>query len=416
MSVATEAPLPGATSEAVTPRPRRGTDRVLLAAVGALLLLGLLAIGSAGASTTLPMATEGVRMTPYLQKHLVWLVIGLLMASVTYALPYRLWQRYSLPLFLGLLVVLGFLALFGKSVNGSERWLLGGSIQPGELAKLVVIVYLADWLAGRGSEIRRWAEGIVPYSILLGLASGLIILQRDYSTAVLIMAVASAMLFVAGADLRQMVLAGAAAGVVLVFFVVSEQYRMQRVRSFLHPEDDPWNSGYQILQALSAFRDGGLLGAGLGNGQIKFAFPFGTAHTDAIFAVVAEETGVLGCLLFILLFGIVGWRGFRAAAGAPDRFGALVAAGITTWLVLQALVNMAVVARVVPFTGIPMPLISYGGSSLVTCLAGIGLLLGIARRSDPTRAKAHGTLDLGGRNRRSRLSRAHRARRLGPSG
>jgi cell division protein FtsW len=279
-----------------------------------------------------------------------------------------------------------------------------------------VIIYIADWLSERREEIREWAFGIIPYSILMGIVCGLIIMQRDYSTAVLILMVASAMFFVAGAQLQQMLVAGSVAGLVLLGFLLSEQYRVQRVRTFLNPEADPYNAGYQSLQAIGSFQSGGMAGVGLGRGQIKHAFPMGTAHTDAIYAVIAEETGALGCLLLIVLFGFLAWRGLKIAAGSPDRFSGLLATGITAWLTFQALINMAVVARLMPFTGIPMPFVSFGGSSLVTCMAGVGLLANISRRSQPAEARIYAPLDLRRRNRRARLSRVHRARRAGRRG
>lgn len=412
----TAASLPGAMSAPVRSRQsaRGAIDPLLLVVVGLLMLIGVLAIYTSSSPTALDQVGDKAY---FLKRHLLWSGLGLLAAGVAATIDHRTLQRYSVVLFFGTLALLVALLAIAGPINGSSRWLLAsGSIQPSELAKLTVVVYIADWLSERREEIREWAFGIIPYSILMGIVCGLIIMQRDYSTAVLILMVASAMFFVAGAQLQQMLVAGSVAGLVLLGFLLSEQYRIQRVRTFLNPEADPYNAGYQILQALGSFQSGGMAGVGLGRGQIKHAFPMGTAHTDAIYAVIAEETGALGCLLLIVLFGLLAWRGLKIAAGSPDRFSGLLATGITAWLTFQALINMAVVARLMPFTGIPMPFVSFGGSSLVTCMAGVGLLANISRRSKPAEARLYAPLDLRRRNRRARLSRVHRARRAGRRG
>lgn len=402
---------------AVAPAARRGPDRLLLGAIGLLALFGLLAIYTAATSTGLLRVDATDLGAYFLRRHLVWLVVGGLVGSIAYATDHRMWRRHSLTLFVGLIVVLAVMAVIGgEGRYGGGRWLFGGSVQPSEIAKLIVVIYMADWLAGRTDEIKQWSLGIVPFSILVGSVCGLIIMQRDYSTAVLILAVASTMLFVAGADTRQMLLAGVVAFGVLAIFVVTVQYRMQRVQTWLGTDPDPTGAGYQIDKAISSFRTGGLVGVGLGNGEIKHAFPPNTAHTDGIFAVVGEETGVLGCAIVILLIGIIAWRGLRTARGLSDRFASFVAVGITSWLAIQAMINMSVATGLIPFTGIPMPYVSYGGSSLVACMIGTGLLLNLSARSQPERARAYEAMDLGRRNRRTRVSRARRARRPRGSG
>jgi cell division protein FtsW len=235
-------------------------------------------------------------------------------------------------------------------------------------------------------------------------------LQPDFSTALLIGLVATMMFFTAGADLLQLLTSGAVAGVVLVAVIMRAPYRLDRVRVFLDPELDPVGAGFQPLQTLKSIMAGGLTGVGLGHGQQKHILP--TPHTDAVFAVLGEEMGMLGCLLVIALFAIIAWRGLKIAAGAPDHFASLLATGITCWITLQALLNVAVVTAMVPFTGIPLPFLSFGGSSLVMCMAAVGLLLGLSTHADPRRARLYATLDLRRRDGRSRLSRAHRARKL----
>lgn len=402
---------------AVRPALRPAPDRVLLAAVGMLALAGMVAIYTAGASTGFETADATGRGAFFLRRHLVWLLFGGTLATLAYATDHRVWRRHSLTLFAGLVAVLAAMAIVSPEGRyGGERWIFGGSVQPSEMAKLVVVVYMADWLAGRTDEIKQWSLGIVPFSILVGSVCGLIIMQRDYSTAVLILAIASTMLFVAGADLRQMVVAGLVAVAVLAVFVVTVQYRLQRIQTWIGGAPDPSGAGYQIDKALASFRAGGLFGVGLGNGQFKHAFPPNTAHTDGIFAVIGEETGVLGGLVVVGLFAVLTWRGLRTARGLDDRFGGLVAVGITSWLCIQAMINMAVATALIPFTGIPMPFISYGGSSLAACMLATGLLLNLSARSRPERARLYEGLDRGGRDRRAHLSRARRARSVGRAG
>jgi len=405
-------------------QPRRpGPDRALAAAATVLVLIGLVAIYTASPSTTMrpmPFADDPsttLSTTHFLERHVVWLVIGILGGSILFGLPARVLQRFSVLGFMGTLALLAAVALLGAQINGSARWALAsGSVQPSELAKLATVIYLADWLAGRGTEIRQWSRGLLPYSMLIGTVCGLIIVQGHFSTSLLILAVAAAMLYVADADVWQMARAGLIAGLVLVVFVATARYRVERIQSFLDPTADPLGAGYQMLYVGQAMTGTGWFGTGLAQGHVKYAFPYGTAHTDTVFAVIAEETGVAGALLVIALFGLLGWRGYRAAAGAVDRFDRLVAVGLTTWLIAQATIHIGVSTAVVPPTGVTLPFISYGGSSLVTCLWAMGLLLGIARRADPVRAVAYGTLDLRWRNGRARLSRAHRARRAGRAG
>lgn len=413
-----------ASAPAAREAPRgRGSDRVLLATAVALVLTGLVAIYTASPSTTLrPMPfslnpDSTLPSTYFLQRHLVWLVLGILGASALYGLPARVLQRFSVLAFMGTLFMLAAVALLGAQINGSARWALSsGSIQPSELAKLAAVIYLADWLSGRGTELRQWSRGILPYSVLIGLVCGLTIFQGHFSTSLLILTMAAAMLYVADADVWQMARAGLIAGLVLLVFVATASYRMQRIQSFLDPTADPLGAGYQMLYVGQAMAGTGWLGTGLAKGHVKYAFPYGTAHTDTVFAVIAEETGVVGALLVVGLFGVLGWRGYRAAAGAVDRFDRLVAVGLTTWLMAQAIIHIGVATAMVPPTGVTLPFISYGGSSLVTCLWAMGLLLGVTRRADPERARAYGTLDLRWRNGRARLSRAHRARRAGHAG
>ncbi len=387
----------------------RPMDAVLLAAVAGLLLIGLLVTYTASFSMADAAYGDGAY---FLKRQLLWAGLGAIAMVIMMALDYRLWQRHSILVMAGTLALLLVLLATGAEHFGGTRWLAGGgSVQPSELAKLAVIIYIADWLADKREDIRDVTLGLLPFAIIIGVVCGLIMLQPDFSTSILIGLVATTMFFTAGAELIQMLASGTIAGLVLIGMILRAPYRLERVRVFLDPESDPAGAGYQPLQTLHAIMRGGLVGVGLGQGQNKYTLP--TPHTDAVFAVLGEEMGVLSCLLVVALFGVIGWRGLRIAAGAPDRFAALLAAGLTCWLTLQALLNVAVVTKLAPFTGIPLPFVSFGGSSLVMCLAATGLLLNLSKHVDPGRAMPYASLDLRRRNRRSHLSRAHRARRLG---
>ena len=386
------------------PRPKRQRDGVLIGAVGLLLLIGILAVFTASDSAAL-------------QGHLMWSAVGITAAGVVATIgDYRLIQRWSPLLFIGLIGLLVLVLLVGQEVNGSTRWLFGGSVQPGELAKLVVVIYIADWLSGRPHEIRQFAVGLVPFIVLVSLVCGLIILQPNFSTAILVLGIASAMLVAAGARIDQMLMSGSIAVVVLTGALIMADYRVSRVLGFLNASGMADGANWQPNLVQGAVLRGGWFGVGLGNGQYKHFMPLSTGATDAVFAVIGEETGVLGCLLVVALFATVAWRGMRIARGAPDPFAKLAALGVTWWIVSQAFVHMAVVTRLIPFTGVPLPFISSGGSSLTTTLVGVGLLVAISQRVDPAKVTPYGLVDFRWWNRRSRVSRAYRARRAGLAG
>jgi cell division protein FtsW len=391
------------------PAPRRLVDGALLSVVALLVAVGFLVTYTASYRTGDAVWGQG---TFFLKRQLVWALLGAGVAGVTAGVDYRVWRRYSVPIMACTLLMLLVMLVAGATRFGGQRWLTaGGSVQPSELAKLAVIIYLADWLASKRRQIRDVTLGLIPYAILIGLVCGLIVLQNHLSTAVLVGVVAVIMYFTAGADLKQMLVSGVIAATVLGLLIVPVPYRMARVRTFMDPSADPSDAGYQILRSLEAIAQGGVFGVGLGNGQHKHLIP--AAHTDAAFAVLGEELGLAGGLTMLALFGLLAWRGFRIAARSRDDFASLLALGITCWLTVQALINIAVVTSMMPFTGIPLPFVSYGGSSLVVCMAAAGLLLNLSRQVDPDRDESHAYLDFGWWHQRSRLSRAHRARSRG---
>lgn len=367
----------GLTWKRVTERQeRRLPDVPLILTVGALVALGLAMIYS----TTYVMGYDLFRQPLYFfYRQLISLCIGLGVCLVLARVDYHVWRRFSVPAMAVALAALLFILAAGGERFGAQRWVLGGSIQPAEAVKLVVILYAADWLASKGKRIIQLAYGLIPFSIAVGLVTALIILQPDFSTSIIIVATAAAMFFVAGADLVQFTVAGIFTVGALWLSLASAAYRAERLKTFLASFNNPLEASYQVKQALIALGSGGLWGLGPGSSRQKLGY-LPTAHTDSIFAVIGEEMGLVGTLLLVVLFAVLAYRGIRIALRAPDTFGLVLASGITLQIVLQAMLNLASITATMPFTGVPLPLISYGGSSLVATLAGIGLLLSVSRQ------------------------------------
>jgi cell division protein FtsW len=363
--------------------PRKvSPDYVLFLLVVLLLGIGVVMVYSASAI----LATERFG-DPYffLRKQCFWAVLGLAVLWGAMSVDYRRWRRFVLPL---LAVAVGLLVLvlvpaFGQEINGTRRWLRWGpvSFQPTELAKLALVLYLADFLARRQARIASLWTGFLPPLLVTGTMAALILRQPDLGSSVALVAVVLCMLFVAGARWLHMALVGAAAMPVIALAVTGASYRLRRVFAFLDPWADPRGAGFQIIQSYLALGGGGLAGRGLGESKQKL-FYLPEPHTDFIFAIVGEELGFVGAVVVVLLFGLVLWRGARIALRVADPFGALAAVGITAMLATQALVNLGVVVGLLPTKGLPLPFVSFGGSSLLVAMAGVGLLLNISLHSD----------------------------------
>ncbi|MFN8535113.1 MAG: putative peptidoglycan glycosyltransferase FtsW [Dehalococcoidia bacterium] len=295
-------------------------------------------------------------------------------------LPYTLWRRLALPGLVLAGVALVLVLVAGINVYGAQRWIQIGplpAIQPSEFVKLAMIIYLAAWLADRPDRIKSIGAGLVPFGIIVGLMIAPILAQPDLGTTTVISITAIVLLYLAGAPSTHMIaiFAGIAA---MIPLLLAASYRSSRLEAFLDPWKDPLGNGFHIIQSLIAIGSGGLTGLGFGSGRQKFFYVFGS-HSDAIFAIIGEELGFIGTSIVIGLFVLLGLRGFRVAARCPDRFGALLAAGITTWLCVQAFINIGGITRTIPFSGIPLPFISYGGSSLMALFGAVGILLNISR-------------------------------------
>ena len=359
------------------PGERTGTFIVLVAVVLVLVPFGLVMVLS---SSSLVALEESRSTWSYVARQTAWAALGSIgLVAALWSSP-QTWRRWCR---LALIAVLGLLAavlVVGPTINGARRWIGFGpfTMQPSELAKIALILVCADLLAPRpGREIsRRWALSII--AVLVVVVSGLVLREPNMGTTLIIVAIVGAIVFAAGARLTTLLGASVLCGLVAVHQVVSKPYRQRRLVAMMDPWANGDDSGYQALQAGVGFADGGLTGLGLGQSKAKWGYlPF--AHTDFVFAIIGEELGLIGALVIVALFVAVAFLGVRAASRAADPFCALVAAGITTWIVAQAFLNIGVVVGLLPNTGVPLPFVSYGGSSLLVTMIGIGMLLNIAR-------------------------------------
>lgn len=356
------------------------SDRVLFITTVLLLFLGVLMVYSA--SEVLARMRFGDSYL-FLRKQVLWAALGLSSVALVMRVDYR---TYRQPLFvwssLALVAIALVAVLFSPPINAARRWFsIGGlGIQPSELAKLSVVFFAAWFLERRMHRINDLSYAILPIVVVVLPIVGLVLLEPDFGTSLTIALIAAVMLFAAGLDYTYFV--GTLMLVVpgLVFLVVSTPYRFRRLLSFWDPWADPRGDGFQIIQSLVAVGTGGLFGKGLTHGVQKL-FYLPEPHTDFIYAVIGEELGLIGTLLTLVCFCVIAWRGFTIAAKAPDAFGSLVALGLTTMIALQALVNISVVLSMMPTKGIPLPLVSSGGSSLLINLVAIGVLLNISQHA-----------------------------------
>jgi len=382
------------------PRVAGKIDAWLLISVLALLCIGNVMVYSASSYAAARYQGDA---SYYFQRELMWTILGLIAMLVTMRVDYRQWRRISL---IGMLIILPLLVIvliFGVNVYGASRWIAVGSFfsfQPSELTKLVLALYIADWLARKGKEVSTFLYGLTPFVILVGIVLGLVLLENDLGSAIIIAGFATAMFFTAGANIMQFLLAMVCGGLIFLKEALSS-YRYYRVADFLHPFKDIMGINLQLYQALLALGSGGWFGLGLGASRQKTGYlPF--PYTDSIFPVIGEELGFIGCALIVILFLFLAFRGFRLARRTPDLCGALLATGITTWLILQAMINIGANTGTIPYTGVPLPFISFGGSSLVVSLAAVGVLLNISRYLQEPEAPAFSRQALSLRKRHTR--------------
>ena len=358
---------------------RVAADRTLLAVTMILALVGLVMVFSASA------IVAGNRFQDpgfYLKRQVAWLALGVLLMHLASRIDYTFWKKLSIPILACTLVLLVMVLVpsFGLSAKGARRWLPLGpiSMQPAEMVKLVAVMYLAAYLSKKADRITSFRDGLLPALIVIGLLSGLVLLEPDLGTVVVLGLVTVGMCFLAGARLFHLIALGVCAIPAVLALVLGSSYRRQRLMTFLAPWKDPSDSGFQITQSFLAFGSGGPFGVGLGEGKQKLYF-LPEAHTDFVLALIGEELGLIGTTTVILLFAFFVWRGVQIAARARVTFGRYLGMGITLLIGVQALVNAAVVTGLLPTKGLTLPFVSYGGSSLVVSLVGVGILLSISR-------------------------------------
>jgi len=367
--------------------PKQSYDWGLLTIIVTLLALGMVMVFSA----SFAQGFSGYEDPYYfIKRQILWAGAGLVVMLIAARIPYDIWQRWSVPL-----MAVGLVC----------------SVQPSEPAKIIIIIYISAWLASKGERIRQVQVGLVPFSVLMGSVTVLVVTQPDISTAILIVSTASIMFFIAGAELKQLFFIALGGGATFWMVIRYSTYAYDRLSKYQESLWNPLESAeYQVQRAVEALTLGGPFGRGIGNSEAKLPGYLPISWSDNLFAIIGEEAGLLGTLLVIFLFALLAYRGLNTALHAPDNFGMLLATGITSLLTLQAILHTAVIVAAAPPTGVTLPFMSYGGSSLLTALGAAGILLNIHRQSNPTRQNSvtgnfsHARLDLGGWDWRSRLS------------
>jgi cell division protein FtsW len=359
-------------------RPK-SPDFVIFSAVIALLIFGVVMVYSSSAVSAYVNFNDSYY---FLKRQIIWVTLGIMAMLFTLNLDYHVWRKLAAPILIATLVLLILVLIpgLGKVVNGARRWLGFGSLylQPSEIAKLSMVLFSAASLARNQEKINKFVKGLIPQLFMLLVVFGLILKEPDLGTALAIGGTVFVMLFAAGAKLSHLTSLGLVGITGIIAAIILEPYRLKRLLAFSDPWADPLNTGYHIIQSLYALGSGGLFGVGLGRSREKFLY-LPEPHTDFIFAILGEELGFIGTITVLLLFFLFAWRGFKIAISAPDIYGSMLATGLTTMIIVQALMNIAVVTASMPVTGIPLPFISFGGSALIFTLGGVGILLNISR-------------------------------------
>ncbi len=360
----------------------------MLLLVGSLCAVGLVMVLSASAFTSLQY--YGSVWTIF-ERQLLWMALGAIALYVSARMSYDKWRRIRVLLLIGTLLLLLAVLVpsLGVSAGGSARWIGFGQlrIQPSELMKLALAVFAADLLARRADRVHEPGAVVVPLLVVLGIAGVLVLKQPDMGTALVLACITLALLYAGGVPLRPVLKVLLGVAVLGLILGLAEPYRRARLLSFLNPFAHAQGSGYQVVQSLVGLGSGRLWGLGLAGGREKWGL-LPNAHTDFIFSVIGEEGGLIGALVVVALFGALAWYGLRAASRAPDRFGALLAVAATCWITSQAVINIGAVIGLLPVTGIPLPFISFGGSSLVITMVAAGVLANVAGHEKVPTARA----------------------------
>jgi len=365
-----------------TPSNSIGVDSMLLGVFISLLMIGLVMVFS----STIAMGDQDLQTnTSHLWRHLIHMVVGVSITLVVATIPVWVWQKTSIVLLMGALLLLAILLMVGIEVNGSRRWisLVGFRLQPAEMAKLAMIIYAASYLTRKQAQIQQFSQGILNIGMVLSLLGFLLLMQPDFGSFVVITAAVGLMMFLGGIRISHTILCLGLAAVVMFFLVGMSDYRMERVMSFRNPWADPFDSGFQLTQALIAVGRGEIFGVGLG-ASIQKLYYLPHANNDFILAVIGEELGLIGIMLVIGLFALLLHRALviaRAAELVGKIYAARLAQGIGFLLVFQAVINIGVNLGVLPTKGLTLPFISYGGSSMLVCCTAMGMLFAVDRQT-----------------------------------
>jgi cell division protein FtsW len=393
-------------------RTRIRTDVPLILVTITILIFGLLMLFSASSDISLTVFGSS---TYIFRRQLIWLAVGGLAALLLTYFDYHKFRRLLLPMLLMLWISLLAVLIIKDVRFNAARTILGGSVQPSELAKLVIIIYLCFWLYVRQDKLNDINVGLIPMGLLLGFTGGLIWLQPDLSAGATILILGVMLFILAGGDWRQILLITIVGGLVGLVMVKVIHTGEARINSYIEGLKDPIQASYQVRRSLEAVVRGGLFGVGIGEGTVKLT-GLPVPHMDSIYAIIVEETGMLGASFVMGMYGLFLWRGLTIARRAQDQLGSLLAGGMTIWIVMEAVINMAVIIGLFPVTGNVLPMISYGGSNMVSTLAGIGIILSVARNStikQIEKGESLGTVvNLRRRDRRRRVSRPRRSERV----
>lgn len=385
-------------------------DVPLLLAMVAILTFGLIMVFSASWDFSLVVYNDPLRM---FIRQILWLALGVVLAYLCSRIDYHTWRRIILTIMLGTIAMLIIVLAVSDNRFGAIRTILGGSIQPSELAKVVTVVYLAVWMHSKREQLHDIQWGIIPLAVILGFIGGLIYLQPDLSAAGTIFLLGGLLFFLGGGDIKQMLMLIVIALVVGVLVVQVSSTGRARVDAYVDGIKDPTQASYHVRRSFEAVVKGGWVGVGIGRATTKMT-GLPVPPTDSIFAVIAEELGIVGALGTVLLYVLIIWRGLRIAQKAPDMLGSLLAAGLTFWIAAEAVINMLVMVGLFPFAGNALPFISAGGSNLTASMVAIGILLNVSRQTAPGNEsdewrKFGAILDLRGRNGRRSVSRPGRS-------
>ncbi|KEH94742.1 stage V sporulation protein E [Clostridium massiliodielmoense] len=366
------------------PKKRMGkVDFILFITIMLLVSIGVIMVYSASSYAALHNKNYNYDSMFFLKKQGLWALIGITFMIIAEKRDYHKLKKNIKPFIIITIILLCAVFAFPGN-HGARRWIYlpgGASIQPSEIAKYIVVLYMANSIEQKGEKMKTFKYGVFPYLLVSGFFAGMVLLEKNLSIASVIMIVTLIILFASGCREKHIAFVVAFVGALGVAFTVLEPYRMARFTSFLNPWADPKGKGYQLIQSLLALGSGGVMGMGLGRSRQK-CYYIPEPHNDFIFSIIGEELGLIGCLVVIALFILFVFRGIRTAVRAKDVFGTVLATGITGVIAIQAIINIAVVTGSMPVTGVPLPFISYGGSSLVFNLIAMGILLNISRQSN----------------------------------